>query len=516
MEIPFSPRATDAAAAENTASPSRPQSMKLLNNNDAGDEKDNGGNTQIKSILRKSSSFNDSLNNGGIKKQSFSSKAKSVILNLTTSKQSPRKKEKKEKKKKKEKKEKKKKEDSKPSPRKESPSFAVAPDAEVVDYQFKKLEKNSSKLRPDKKIQEQEETGDEYEDIPINSIPSNVPKIPISQSPRTNASSFKNSPKINNNNNTKDEDAYSSSSSSESEDPVSRDSDDDPGSTDSETQPENTNIISSLQNKYNNQMLKEDENETANQNELSKFNQASFDYIQKIIVLGASGVGKTSYLLRLTDPMYKFERNTQVTIGVDFRKYIYKIQQGKDSDIRIYCQIWDTAGQEIHRAVSNAYYRGCAAAVMMFDVTQPETFERVKEEISILQKHADDPIILIVGNKIDLYDKRKINTEEAVSFCEEYNFLYQEVSVKERVNVKKAFDYMMNVLYYDRIVKKQTAHKGKYTIPTKPIMADQKKSQLDLSNTITLEYSPKTTTNPKNANSASKKTTTPESSNCTC
>jgi len=104
-------------------------------------------------------------------------------------------------------------------------------------------------------------------------------------------------------------------------------------------------------------------------------------------------------------------------------------------------EIWDTAGQERYRSLAPMYYRGAAAAVVVYDITNPDSFTGAKSWVKELQRRADPPnvVIALAGNKADLESRRKVAFEEANSYAEENGILHLETSAKNANNVKALF-----------------------------------------------------------------------------
>jgi Ras-related protein Rab-2A len=156
-------------------------------------------------------------------------------------------------------------------------------------------------------------------------------------------------------------------------------------------------------------------------------------YILKYIIVGDSGVGKSSIMIQFTE--HKFSLMHDMTIGVEFAAYIHTI--GND---KIKLQIWDTAGQETFRSITRAYYRGAACALVVFDITKRASFNNIKSWINDVQNYSNFPItIILIGNKSDLEEKRQVSSEEAEEFAQQNNITYIETSAKNCQNIDKVF-----------------------------------------------------------------------------
>lgn len=153
----------------------------------------------------------------------------------------------------------------------------------------------------------------------------------------------------------------------------------------------------------------------------------------KIVVVGASGVGKTAIVNQLVNKNFKEEG--QPTIGVEFKSYSL---QADSENVKL--QIWDTAGQERFRSVSKAYFRNALGAVLVFDLTQRSSFDELNMWINDLNSLcAPNAYIILVGNKTDLADDRQISETEAQEFAKRYNIIYIETSAKTGANVEDTF-----------------------------------------------------------------------------
>ncbi|KAM9731181.1 ras-related protein Rab-3D isoform 2-T2 [Dama dama] len=132
----------------------------------------------------------------------------------------------------------------------------------------------------------------------------------------------------------------------------------------------------------------------------------NFDYMFKLLLIGNSSVGKTSFLFRYADD--SFTPAFVSTVGIDFKvKTVYR------HDKRIKLQIWDTAGQERYRTITTAYYRGAMGFLLMYDVANQESFAAVQDWATQIKTYSwDNAQVILVGNKCDLEDERVVPTEE--------------------------------------------------------------------------------------------------------
>ena len=160
------------------------------------------------------------------------------------------------------------------------------------------------------------------------------------------------------------------------------------------------------------------------------------DYLFILVLIGDSGVGKSCLLLRFADD--KWTDSYISTIGVDFKIRTIELD-GKT----IKLQIWDTAGQERFRTISSTYYRGAHGIIVVYDTTEMESFNNVKQWLHEIDRYACANVKkLLVGNKCDLASKRAVPTEQAAEFAESLGVEYLETSAKSALNVEKAFTTM--------------------------------------------------------------------------
>jgi len=164
--------------------------------------------------------------------------------------------------------------------------------------------------------------------------------------------------------------------------------------------------------------------------------QAEYDYLFKLLLIGDSGVGKSCLLLRFADDTYT--ESYISTIGVDFK--IRTI----DLDAKtIKLQIWYTAGQERFRTITSSYYRGAHGIIVVYDTTDLESFNNVKQWLHEIDRYASENVNkLLVGNKSDLTSKRAVSFDQAKEFADSLGIEFIETSAKNSTNVEKAFMMM--------------------------------------------------------------------------
>lgn len=166
----------------------------------------------------------------------------------------------------------------------------------------------------------------------------------------------------------------------------------------------------------------------------SKARSSSYDYSFKILLIGDSGVGKSSILLSYIS---NFVQDLSPTIGVDF-----KIKMVTVGGKRLKLTIWDTAGQERFGTLTSSYYRGAHGIILVYDVTRRETFTNLmdvwaKEVEMYLTNH--ECIKILVGNKVDRGSERAVSTEEGMAVAKEHQSLFLECSARTRENVDRCF-----------------------------------------------------------------------------
>lgn len=180
--------------------------------------------------------------------------------------------------------------------------------------------------------------------------------------------------------------------------------------------------------------------------------------LYKIVMLGDSGVGKTSLVARLTNPDRPMNHDISATMGIEFDTQMLDTEHGK-----VKAQIWDTAGQErFARVLLPTYFRKAKGVILVYDITNAKSFESLSERwMAQLNDHAssDDLAKLLVGNKSDLEASREVPREKAEQFCIEHGMEMLETSAKSGDNVLKAFEKLIGIVH-ERALAQQKSRGG--------------------------------------------------------
>jgi small GTP-binding protein len=173
-----------------------------------------------------------------------------------------------------------------------------------------------------------------------------------------------------------------------------------------------------------------------------KNDATNYDYIFKVLLLGDSSVGKTCFLLRFSDDT--FTDNHISTIGLDYRLKMVSV----NNEAIVKLQIWDTAGQDRFRAITKNYYKGAHGIILLYDVTNPSTFNNIKNWIAQIKDNTSDKVqICLVGNKCDIEEQRKIPYDEGAKLASENGLKFFETSAKNNLNVEETFKFLIEEIY---------------------------------------------------------------------
>jgi len=163
-------------------------------------------------------------------------------------------------------------------------------------------------------------------------------------------------------------------------------------------------------------------------------NKSAEESVFKLLVIGDSGVGKSSLLVRFSDGT--FSDSFISTIGVD-----YKIKTMNADGKEIKLQIWDTAGQERFKTITSSYYRAAHGIILVYDITNLDSFKNIRKWVNEINRYTSDSVQkLLVGNKCDLVNDRKVTHELGSSLSTELGIQFIETSAKDDTNVERAFE----------------------------------------------------------------------------
>lgn len=170
----------------------------------------------------------------------------------------------------------------------------------------------------------------------------------------------------------------------------------------------------------------------------------------KVLLVGDSGVGKSSIMLRFTTD--KFDADISTTIGIDFRVKVVQLENGESLQM----QLWDTAGQERFRTLTSSYYRGAHAVALVYDVNEPNTFDSLLRWLDEVRTFCDDTVVLLlIGNKVDLSTGTpNVSRQRAIEFARDHGMLFAQCSAKTKEGVLEAFDELSRKVHDSRVTKK--------------------------------------------------------------
>jgi len=199
---------------------------------------------------------------------------------------------------------------------------------------------------------------------------------------------------------------------------------------------------------------------------MASADDTEYDYLFKLLLIGDSGVGKSSLLLRFSDDTWTEKYIS--TIGVDFKIKTIHID-GK----LVKLQIWDTAGQERFRTITSSYYRGAHGIIIVYDVTDQISFTNIKNWFGEIERYAGNTVQkLLVGNKIDI-PKRAVETSTGEEFAKNLGMTFLETSAKNKTNVEQAFITMSKEIK-EAMIKRgiESSPGSRLPIETKRVEAD--------------------------------------------
>ena len=170
---------------------------------------------------------------------------------------------------------------------------------------------------------------------------------------------------------------------------------------------------------------------------------SNYNYLMKFILIGNSGVGKSCLLFQFIED--RFKGGLEPTIGIEFGTKVMSVQ---DKTIRL--QIWDSAGQENYRSITRSYYRNTICAFLIYDITSRKSFDDVKIWLDEAKTYGNSSMyFVLLGNKCEVKEAREVSAAEGAKFAADNGLLYFETSAKENINVKSAFEQIVDRILND-------------------------------------------------------------------
>ena len=164
--------------------------------------------------------------------------------------------------------------------------------------------------------------------------------------------------------------------------------------------------------------------------------------LYKILLLGDSTVGKTCFLLRYVDD--SFLDLHMATIGLDYRLKTLILEEQKIVKV----QLWDTAGQDKFRAITRNYYKGANGIILIFDVTNVKSYENIKKWINEIKEEISEKVkIVLIGNKIDNVQERKISREQGDKLASEIGVKFFETSAKTGEGINESVFFLVKKIF---------------------------------------------------------------------
>ena len=172
----------------------------------------------------------------------------------------------------------------------------------------------------------------------------------------------------------------------------------------------------------------------------------SYIHTFKVILTGEPYTGKSTILLKYTENI--FSQNYQSTIGIEYGSKLLKINNNL-----LKLQLWDTAGQETFQSITRSYYNDAAIILLVYDITSRQSFTRLYYWLDEIKKYSNNPVIFLVGNKNDLFSKRKISVNEGENLAKIHNLIFHEISAKND-NMERLFNKIAGLLN-EKVINKQ-------------------------------------------------------------
>ena len=187
----------------------------------------------------------------------------------------------------------------------------------------------------------------------------------------------------------------------------------------------------------------------------------NYEILIKLVILGDVSVGKSNFLYRFVDG--EFNPIHVATVGFDFKSRVWEIPNLKK---KVKFQIWDTAGQEKYMSINKNLFQRVQGIILMYDITREETFNNLSKWMEHIKENANGIPLILIGNKSDLNNERKVNEEDGKAFAKNNKIIFLEASAKIGTNVEESFMKLSELIIENQnyIDNKEKNNKTEYVI----------------------------------------------------
>ena len=187
----------------------------------------------------------------------------------------------------------------------------------------------------------------------------------------------------------------------------------------------------------------------------------NYEILIKLVILGDVSVGKSNFLYRFVDG--EFNPIHVATVGFDFKSRVWEIKKLKK---KVKFQIWDTAGQEKYMSINKNLFQRVQGIILMYDITREDTFNNLSKWMEHIKENANGIPLILIGNKSDLNNERKVNEEDGKAFAKNNKIIFLEASAKIGTNVEESFMKLSELIIENQnyIDNKEKNNKTEYVI----------------------------------------------------
>ena len=187
----------------------------------------------------------------------------------------------------------------------------------------------------------------------------------------------------------------------------------------------------------------------------------NYEILIKLVILGDVSVGKSNFLYRFVDG--EFNPIHVATVGFDFKSRVWEIPNLKK---KVKFQIWDTAGQEKYMSINKNLFQRVQGIILMYDITREDTFNNLSKWMEHIKENANGIPLILIGNKSDLNNERKVNEEDGKAFAKNNKIIFLEASAKIGTNVEESFMKLSELIIENQkyIDNKEKNNKTEYVI----------------------------------------------------